>query len=266
MSEFWQKFWSQHHPGAVETETDLFCQVGKTVCKKPIPKTVFNTSVNRIANQLQLSPGDHLFEFCCGNGLVTGELASRAGRITAVDFSENNIATARKLKSRHNINYLMGDAVAPMPHFLSGDDVPTKFLMNFSLAYFTPNDLGDILKNITQHLQQRPVLFLVAEIPNFDLKWNFYNTPERRARHLENEKKPENTNDGLGRWWRGSEIEEVCRDHGLGASLENQPPELSNYRMDALISTPVKEPALARRFHFRRSARDLAPQAQLKFT
>ena len=59
---------------------------------------------------------------------------------------------------------------------------------------------------------------------------------KRRARHLENEGTPGNTNDGMGRWWQVGEIESVGRKYGLRVEVADQPPEISNYRMTALIS------------------------------
>lgn len=241
MSGMWRDFWNNYRKGEANAEADLYWQVGKTIGKKPISEATFQFALERILAQLHLSSSDHLFEFCCGNGLVTYELATFASRVTAIDFVEHHIVTARKIKFHHKIDYYIGDALAPLSLTLGESEFPTKFLMNAALAYFVINDLNKILENIRQHQQDHPFLFLLTDIPNFDLKWNFYNTLERRARHLDNEKNPDNNNDGLGRWWRTGEIEGACRQNGLTVLIENQPPELSNYRMDALISSSARD-------------------------
>jgi len=238
----WQHFWNNYLDHAPITEDDLFKQVAQTVNKKPIQREKFIQICERIAGQLQLSPQDHLLELCCGNGLFSYELAPYVGRLTGVDFAPNLIRAAQQIKSRENIIYALGDATASLSALIGDGMFPNKFLINNSLAYFKPADLNIILRNILNLLGNRHFAFLITGIPNFDLKWNFYNTPERCARHMENEANSENTNDGLGRWWRASEIQDVCRQHGLSVLIENQPSDLSNYRMDALISTTSGTP------------------------
>jgi len=242
MKYSWQRFWDNYLDREPVTEDDLFRQVAHTVNGQPIPRELFNRMRDRIVAQLQLSPVDHLLEFCCANGLLSCELAAHVGYLTGIDFAPRLVRTAQQMKSRPHTAYILGDATAPLSTWIDNTTFPNKLLMNYSLAYFEPAHLDTLLSNILNHLGRRPFDFLASGIPNLDLKWNFYNTPERRARHLENEKQPVNTNDGLGRWWRANEIEQICRQHGLTVLIENQPPELSNYRMDALISSTVSNP------------------------
>jgi cyclopropane fatty-acyl-phospholipid synthase-like methyltransferase len=193
--------------------------------------------VESIVAELQLSREDHLLDLCCGNGLVSYELASHVARLTGIDFVERNIRTAQKRKCKENTTYVLGDARTTLSTLIGEGAFPNKCLMNGSLAYFGPAELDTILNNILRHLAGRSFRFLLTAIPRFDLKWNFYNTPERVARHLENEKRPDNTNDGVGRWWKAEEIEEVGSRHGLHVIVTNQPPNLSNFRMDALVTS-----------------------------
>jgi RimJ/RimL family protein N-acetyltransferase len=242
MNVSWMHFFDNYLGYDPATEHDLFRQVAQTVNRQPIPREVFNQMNDRIVAQIKLSSVDHLLEFCCGNGLFSYELAAHVECVTGIDFAPRLIRTARQFKSRQNIAYILGDATAPLSTLIDDKQFPNKFLLNCSLAYFEPAQLDTILGNILDRLGERFFLFLATGIPSFDLKWNFYNTPERRIKHLKDEKEPGNTNDGLGRWWRTSEIEQICRQRGLTVLIENQPPELSNYRMDAIISPFSSEP------------------------
>ena len=237
MKKQWQPFWNNYLAHDPATEDDLFKQVAQTVNRNPISPVVLDLMLCRIQSQLRLSPQDHLVEFCCGTGLFSHRLASHVERLTGIDFAPRLIAAARQMKTRPNIVYIEGDATDPLSSFISQGEFPAKYLMNHSLAYFEVSQLRVILNNLLEYLKDRPFSFLIAGIPNFDLKWYFYDTPERRSRHLKNCKDPENTNDGLGRWWRPSEIRQLCEQMGLSLSIENQPPELCHYRMDALISS-----------------------------
>ncbi|MGA9427845.1 MAG: hypothetical protein WBV33_22375, partial [Terracidiphilus sp.] len=134
-----------------------------------------------------------------------------------------------------NIRYRIGNITDRLSALIGRDQVPNKFLMAGSLGYLQPRELSAILGNIGRHLDERAFEFLIEEIPNAELKANFYNTPERVARHLENERTHPDTNDGVGRWWRAEEIETLCAGHGLSVQIMNPPASLWNYRMDALI-------------------------------
>jgi len=240
MSNHWQSFWDNYRSPNARSEDDLFVQVGKTIARQPISRNTFISMVKRIAEHLELEPEDHLLDLCCGNGLISFELAQIAGRVTAVDFAEHLIRAAREFKALANIDYRVGDASLPVSNLLNGPsgntrNVPGKYLMNDALAYFDPQMLGVIVDNVCAARDGLPFRFLLTGIPNNALKWNFYDTPERKLRHEENLRAGSDTNDGLGRWWEPAEIESMCIQRGLLVHIENQPATISNYRMDALI-------------------------------
>ncbi len=244
MSKHWQSFWGNYRNADARSEDDLFVQVGKTIAREPIPRDMFASMVERIVDRLQLGREDHLLDMCCGNGLVSFELAPVAGCVTGVDFADHLIKAANAFKSLPNIDYRVGDVTLPIAEMIgraSGGDgrvagpMPSKFLMNDALAYFDPPMLGAILDNILAAGDGRTFRFLLTGIPNSAFKWNFYDTPERRQRHSENMLAGDDTNDGLGRWWDAAEIEAACAERGLEVDVQNQPESISDYRMDALI-------------------------------
>ena len=147
--------------------------------------------------------------------------------------------TAKSLKARSNITYLIGDATATLDSYLTKEDAPSRILMNASLAYFKPAGLGTILNNLGSFLRAREYHFLITDIPDDSRRDHFYDTPERKERHLANTLSGDETNDGLGRWWKQSEISDLCMDHGLGVRFLSQPEELSTYRIDAIIHKTV---------------------------
>ncbi len=240
MSKHWQSFWGNYRNADARTEDDLFVQVGKTIARQPIPRDMFASMVERIVDRLELGSDDRLLDMCCGNGLISFELAQIVGRVTGVDFAEHMIRAAKEFKALPNIDYRVGDVAAPIAEMIGGTsgtagDMPDKYLMNDALAYFDPQTLGTIVDNVCAARVGQPFRFLLTGIPNGALKWNFYDTPERKHRHSENLRTGDDTNDGLGRWWEPAEIEAVCAQRGLQVRIENQPDAISNYRMDALI-------------------------------
>lgn len=233
MSKNWLKYWDAYRRSDVISEDDLFVQVGKTINKQPIPDTVFKSMIERITRQLELTSSDHLLDICCGNGLVTKELSRHVRTVTAIDFAEHLVISARKFKSASNIDYRVGDVISAFGDWDAG--IPDKVLMNDALAYFNPASLLDIIDGLLRLVDSRKFRFLLTGIPNKEQKWNFYDTPERRERHLRNEAAEPDVNDGLGRWWTVEDLKNICSSRGLSLEVEHQPPEISSYRMDAMV-------------------------------
>jgi SAM-dependent methyltransferase len=233
--EQWQSFWSSYRASTAAKEDDLFVQVGKTLNGQPIPQPIFRRMVEGIGRKLELKNGQFLLDLCCGNGLITFELARRVSNITAVDFTRHLIESACAFKAAPNIDYVCDDVLRPIAELVGGTRTPDVVLMNDSLAYFHPCGLATLLRNIMNARQSLPFRFLVTGIPDHARKQNFYNTPERMARHVQNETAGSVVNDGMGRWWHGDEIRDICAELGLAVDIEAQPVEVSAYRMDALI-------------------------------
>ncbi|MEF3083824.1 class I SAM-dependent methyltransferase [Luteimonas sp. SMYT11W] len=232
----WQKFWDSYRNDHALSEADLFIQVGKTVARQPISRVMFQHMVQRIVDSLQLGQNDHVLDLCCGNGLISFELAAVAKQVTGVDFARHLISGAQAFKSRSNISYRVADVTLPLSELVGETDgLPDKLLMNDALAYFEPGTLAVIVDNVCDALDGRAFRFLLTGIPSSALKWNFYDTPERKRRYQENLQAGDSTNDGLGRWWTTDEIEALAISRGLSVRVEDQPEGISNYRMDALI-------------------------------
>ena len=234
MSNPWKSFFGNYRNKTVQTNADLFTQVGRTINGKPISEEEFQRGVRHVATALALTPSDVLFEFCCGNGLVCYELAGMVRHVIGVDFTEHLIEAAGTHRQRANIQYHLGDALQPITPF-ARTARPNKYLMGFALGHFDPGGLRTVLEHILEISQHGTFLFFVTGIPDAANKWSFYNSPERRERALENERAGSVINDGIGRWWTADEIISVTRELGLSAEVRPEPPGLTNYRMDALI-------------------------------
>ncbi len=232
----WEEHWKEWRNAKAENEHDLFFQVGRTIQKKPIEKEVFDLITADIISRLGLNSNDILVELCCGNGLCTYELKDSAKQIIAVDFAPHLIEAAQRLKSAPNITYTLGSVFDFLDNFKNEwKVVPTKFLMNNALAYFTPPELEKILKSIVQ-ITGGKFIFLLRDVPNEFTKWNFYNTEERKQKYYDLVAQGDTTNDGLGRWWSPAEIMDICDRLHLGCVINNQRPPISDYRMDIIIS------------------------------
>ena len=233
----WREFWRTYRETEIRSENDLFFEVGKTVNQQPISAKALRLSIGLITKGLQLTNKDRLLELCCGNGLMTKHLASLVDQVCAVDFVERLIEHARKFRSAPNIQYVCADALGYLEQLLkNGLYVPSKVLLGDALGYFEPQVLSDVLAGL-KCLTGNNFIFMATGIPSDELKYNFYNTPERVHRYKENQLRVNNTNDGIGRWWRKEELEHIAGQVDLRVTLSNQPLELSHFRTDAVFES-----------------------------
>ncbi|MCD9124381.1 methyltransferase domain-containing protein [Luteimonas fraxinea] len=235
MSEDWRLFWSSYRRSESVESGNLLRQVGRTVQNVPISDEAVVLLVERIAAALDLQSEDTLLDLCCGNGAITSRLARRVNHVVAVDFAPHLIETARLRSAVENVDYLVDDATKPASELLGREHSARKFLMNAALAYFRPRQLEDIVGGIVAHVKGERFRFHLTDVPDESLKWNFYDTPERRARFEANAAVVDGLNDGLGRWWELAEIEAVAEKFGLVVTVIDQPRALSNYRMDVTL-------------------------------
>jgi SAM-dependent methyltransferase len=231
----WREFWRTYRETEIRNEDDLFFEVGKTVNQQPISEEALRLSIELVTKGLQLTNKDRLLELCCGNGLMTKHLASFVDQVYAVDFVERLIEHAIEFRSASNVHYVCADAVEYLDRLLaSGVYVPSKVFLGDALGYFEPQALCDVLGKL-KRLTGNNFIFMATGIPSEELKLNFYNTRERMLRYEENQLRANNTNDGIGRWWRQDELEHLARELDLGIVSCRQPPVLSNFRIDTVF-------------------------------
>ena len=143
MSDSWKEFWSTYRFSGTIREDLLYEQVGRTLNGRPIPAGELELSVRFIRESLALDHEDVVLELCCGNGLISYELAGNVKRVIAIDFSDHLIQAAQQFRQHPNVVYGIGDALLPLQEWLQGE-APRKFLMANALAYFDPEDFDRI--------------------------------------------------------------------------------------------------------------------------
>jgi glycosyltransferase involved in cell wall biosynthesis/SAM-dependent methyltransferase len=93
----------------------------------------------------RLSAGEIVLDIGCGNGFLAYDMATKGkARVTGIDISPQNIATAKERFAHPNVTYTVGDALLDMP---SG---------HFETI---------VLSNVLKHLPER-VVFLQSVIQN----------------------------------------------------------------------------------------------------
>lgn len=228
----WQSFWNEYRNVETEQESDLFFQVGKTINKIPVTDVIFTMMIEDIVKSLNLTRNDILLELCCGNGLLTFPLSNFSKLVYAFDFTKQMIDNAKKFKQKENIIYEVGDAKSNFFKLFRLEEIPNKFLINDSLAYFNLDELREIVATIVK--KSKNFSFYITGIPCEELKWSFYDTEERKNLYLSNAKNGDLSNNGIGRWWSYTELEEIAREFNLKCTIQ-MPSKVYNYRMNVLL-------------------------------
>ena len=228
----WRKFWNEYPATAGEQE--FLRQVGHTVAGLPYSPQQFEAMVAGIRAALQLSPEDVVLDVCCGNGVITKELAKHCGRILGVDFSVPLIAAARKFHGGTNISFQTADALEIGSATLDDPGPFSRVLIYAALQHFAPEDLPVLLNGFLRHADDMPVI-LLGGVLDAGRKQLYLDTPEKLAMYETYRKEGR---DRLGTWWCKDHIRDVCNGLGLGCEIDDSSEGRpgGHYRFDARIT------------------------------
>lgn len=226
MNDYWRS-----HFDAISKQFDgaLLKQVGKTVNGREISERQVQAIIEGIANVLQLSAEDTLVDLCCGNGLITRQLASRVRRVIGVDFTPGLIETAKRNNSSPNIEYINSDVLGLAPQSFLG---LKKVVMYEALQHFSCEGFSKLLYGLC-NLEAGSRVF-IGSIPNKENLNVYYDTEEKYAFYMQREREGR---PHIGRWWLMEEIEQLVPACNFKITFLPQKPTLytAYYRFDVLL-------------------------------
>ena len=225
----WRGFWDTI--GERASRDDFLRQVGRTVGGEPLSEEQTPLLVAAILRALEPAASDVLLDLCCGNGLVTIELAPLFGSVVGADYSLELIETARERFAAPNITYLHRPAAEVGPgDFAAGR--PTKVCMNAALQHFGKADFETLLAALNRLRDGRMDLYF-TDVPDAAQLFAFYNTPERRAEY---ERRRAEGTEAIGTWWDRTDVVQALGQTGFDAVVVELDPDryASHYRFDLL--------------------------------
>lgn len=223
-------YWKNHYDSISKNlNSSLLKQVGKTVNGQEIPQSQIDLILEHIASILKLNTNDIVIDLCCGNGVITKQLAPMVKQIIGVDFASSLIEVAKDVNCSPNIEYLHSDILSLMPQFFAKSK---KFLMYEALQHFSFDQMKTFAEKLSG-LESGSLLFF-GSIPDKNKIRSFYNTEQKYSYFLDRESK------GLphmGKWWTREEIERIASNYGFTANFLSQDSALytSYYRFDVLF-------------------------------
>lgn len=204
-------------------------QVGKTVNGMDVSPDQIQLIVNKIARVLDLNGSDTLVDLCCGNGVLTTQLAKMSGKVIGVDFSSGLLGTARSISASENIEYLQMDVTCLSQTIVNR---ASKYSMYEALQHLSPDDFDRLLSRIGGRREQ--IMLLVGGVPDLSRLRYFYVSEESYHFYQERER---SGNPHLGRWWTQDEMVQAAARNGYIVKIIPQPSDLytSHYRFDAFF-------------------------------
>jgi cyclopropane fatty-acyl-phospholipid synthase-like methyltransferase len=226
MSSYWKNYFD-----SISKQFDglPLKQVGKTINGQEVSEHHVKVIVENITEVLRLNAKDSVVDLCCGNGLITRQLAPHVKEVVGVDFSSGLIEAAEKCNSFHNIKYVTSDVLNLNAKYFSG---LKKIVMYEALQLLSEQQFGALLDDL-KGLASGSLVFL-GSIPNKEKFSVYYDTEEKIAfqKQRESEGRPH-----MGRWWLMNEIGQLASTRGFKTTFLPQDPTLytAYYRYDFLL-------------------------------
>ncbi len=223
--ESWKKTWKQHVEKAGK---DPFSQVGRTLNSQPMSNSMFLKIADHFIEHMELDTNHVVLDFCCGNGLLSNEIAKRCKQVVGVDFSEKLIADLEFRESK-NIIGVIADA-------LEISFKPNSFhrvVFAAALQHFTEPQAVHLFRKMFKWLKPGGIL-LVTDITDSQRMWNFYNNKERRNDYF---KCTADESSILGTWFDRKWLVHLANHVGFDHAEDIDQPEdywYTHYRFDLL--------------------------------
>lgn len=225
----WKSYWEMF-PKKFD-RADLLRQAQYTVNGKPLEDAHIFAFVQKIINSLNLGASDKVLDLCCGNGLVTCQLARHCHSITGVDYSRTLIDIARDISPGPNVTYMHCDAISYLSS--SPDAAFDKIVMNGAMQYFSKSDGTRLILLASRVLKPRGTM-IITGIPDARRKFVFYNTFARRIRYLW---KMMTGREQIGVWWQQDAIRSAAAGVGLHCYIQSHGGP-AGYRFDSTLTHP----------------------------
>ena len=219
----WKKYWDRI---AINNPHNKISQVQR----KDEESTLL--TVNHIARILDITREDKVLDVCCGNGIITCEIAKKCKFIIGVDQSENLLNAAKTGVKELNIKYVNGSALR-LSELLNGQKFD-KIYMQFSFQYFDKKNQGNkVISELLKCLNPNGKIF-IGDIPECDKFSEYYNTVMKKIRFYKDRLLLKNE---MGKFWKVTKIDAICKGFGVKGTYLKQPQECpySYYRFDYLI-------------------------------
>lgn len=219
----WKNFWDNN---ANANATDVIGQVQR----KDLKSTLL--TVNHIVRVLEIKNSDAVLDVCCGNGIITQQIAKKCDSIVGVDLSEMLLNVAKRDYKDMNCLYVNCSALEMSEHVQSNSF--DKIYLQFSFQYFDKWKEGEkVIAEMLSCLKPNGKIF-IGDITDHKNKYKLYDTPLKKAYYYKQMIQGRNR---MGKFWKTTELDTIAKKLNVKGTYLEQSKELpyAHYRFDYLI-------------------------------
>lgn len=219
-------------------ENDFLKQVGHTEGGNAIGPEQYHLMVQQLRDLLKPNSDDRLLDLCCGNGVITADLAVGVKMAVGVELSGRLVTLARKYHGGAHTRYFKQDVFKLSEVESIEGERFSKILMHGALQHFKPADFDTLLRTILSYAAQDCVI-VFGFVPLNGKQRYFYNTPKRKIQAFVYRVLKR---DVFGSWWDKSLITNTCNKLGLECEISDIDASLnaSAYRCNIKITRHSK--------------------------
>ncbi len=173
-----------------------------------------------------------MLDVCCGNGILTQQIAKKGNQIIGVDNSVKLLKVVAENYNDLNVAHINCNALNISQSM--ENKLFDKIYLQFSFQYFDEKKDGKrVISEMLKSLKPNGKIF-IGDIPNHDNFFEFYGSFMKKLRYLKDKMLNKNS---MGKFWKVSELDAICQKLGVNETFLKQPKELpySHYRFDYLI-------------------------------
>ncbi|MBU2260233.1 class I SAM-dependent methyltransferase, partial [Patescibacteria group bacterium] len=154
-------------------------QVLRTSNKKPIDPKQWKFTLREIQRHLSIQDDDDVLDLCCGNGLLSQEIAPKCKSVTSVDVASDLVA---KIDTKKHKN--ISTHVKDIRELSFANNSFSKIVLYAGIQYLTYRESVLLFESANKWLRSGGIMF-IGDIPDLEKKWSFYNNADRERAYFD---------------------------------------------------------------------------------
>jgi len=214
MNDYWVDFWNQC--AANSRFKDEQSRVLRIRNQQPVDLATWALTLSEVERLVNPQKHHSVLDLACGNGLFARFFSERCKHVTAVDVV---VELVNDLNA-YRLSNVVG--IAKDVRDLDFEDASFDIIhMYAAIQYLKPNETVRLFKKVRRWLKPSGCFF-VADIPDQDKLWTYFNTLERCANYFQ--ALAENK-EIIGTWYQKEFLQKLCKFVGFrkGETLAQHP-------------------------------------------
>jgi len=222
---YWKDYWRNKNLKNLDPQS----QVARTRNKKPINDLLWQETVSKIIEKLELKKNDIVLDLCCGNGLLATEIYQKVKKVYCIDINKRLLDVLKK-KKIDNIKISHKD-IAKV-NFEKKKF--SKVIWYSGIQYFSQKDIISLAFKIFKFSKEK-CIFYIGDIPDEEKLWKYFNNKSRKKNYFES---IANNKPIIGTWLKKKWLKNLFLSAGFKRVIivkQDKKFIYSDFRFDLLI-------------------------------